>query len=665
MSHFPLRQAIASFRDQLEQRQQTRRQERKIRLKETPTPPPHQAANPISQDVHAFFSMVLAQVEYDRNRYHPDKQTPLPQTDTTTLTLSPYARILWDTWQALPPLVMPPPHMAEAEISPPAEPLPTPLPSAHAHCVSVLLSVLSPLLDDTIEHRPPVPTVLLTKLRQAVQSFSENRHKDATTILRNAAHTDPHNPHLLIMMSQIAYYMAATDAPDTLPEARELAQRCMVPTDRITPYTLAHYRYLTLVAERAFSAEKPLEWIQQHGLLAPAQLDTPEGLLAQNGIPLRIWALMASIPADLWKESDFEHLAHLTLHVIGGGAIYTNWFRALLHARHTLSKNPLPGYTELDKLLQTAQALHAETTSALRQLPLPASDLPWLLRVRYLNTLSKVAPIPTFDQALCHIALDAQNYTTEGFPNTELRALLHDYSLIYWQLWAMSITPFPDIRQPYLIPADETQTDGDMLAQCDALLKLLRETERQRIKLHLWDDLKPWMSRWQPDHLLATATGSNKPRSRFSPNLVPYTHFYRQWQNPTIHGYLYSEVIHETARRGGFASLFEVIAAFEGANRLIDDPIHGLVAIQKRALAAANRANPKRFKSVQAEFGLSKGANTMAYLLPLGGGGLLVGIITFSSNWGQAMGLILALLGLAGVVMLNLTRPPSTDLDES
>jgi hypothetical protein len=226
----------------------------------------------------------------------------------------------------------------------------------------------------------------------------------------------------------------------------------------------------------------------------------------------------------------------------------------------------------------------------------------------------------------------------------------------YWRLWTLVLTPFKDMRQPYLLPAEEIIHDGDLLASCDQLLATLVASEKSLIKAHLWEDLKPWMTRWQLDHLLAASTGSNKPRNRFAPSLPPYTSLYRIFQEPPVSGLLPSEIIIENAKRGAFSSLFEVVAALEGAGRLINDPVHGIVASQKRALAAANRYNPKKFKTVAQEFGGSSGNGFLMLAMPVGVLGLVAAVVSFSANWGQALGLLLALGGVAGVVALNLKK---------
>jgi hypothetical protein len=690
MTSQAIRSSLAAFKDQLEQRQQERRKDRLAKLRAEPVEA-SLSRFVASPDVGNLFQTILAGVVADSKRYRYASDSALstlpdvviPQS-LPSVSISMHVRPLWDAWISFPVPI--PPIQAggsvgsfgmsrgrnENEMGPflaPPEPLPAEdsLPptggegdisntspemrAAHQACLDMLLSILGPLMDENATKTFIAPALLL-KLRHAVQAFNEYRVKDATTLLKNAVRIEPHNPHIAAMLSQIYYYMAGTGNANVLPEAREFGQRCLMATEKATPEQLATYRYLALATERGFSAERVIEWMRDYHLLETAEMER-EGLFSAKGLYLRIWGVLATIPVELWKENEISLLRRISLGVIGGGLVYLLWFQKTLFRSTAQGIPPMPGVEEIERLVKASFGYYNETADSLRQIPIQVAEYPWLLRVRYLRTFVAIAPLPTFDQALCNIALNAEKWMVEGGPNVELRALLNDHSLSYWNIWALVLTPFKDVRLPYLLPAEETLADAAMLAACDDMLNILRNEERSRMRSHLWNDLKPWMPRWEVDHFLAAATGSNKPRSRFAPSLTPYTHFYRYWQDPVVQGYLASEVVQETARRGGFASLFEVLATIDGAHRLMDDPAHGMVNMQKRALAAANRYNPRKFKTVQQEFGLTTGASAMAILLPLAGLGAMAAILTFSSNWGQAFGLILALLGVVGVILLN------------
>ncbi|RYG62208.1 MAG: hypothetical protein EON60_00715 [Alphaproteobacteria bacterium] len=631
----PLRHALVSFKEQLERRQQERRTERIARTRaEQEHEPLGNVPLATSPDVKMFFQRIKTSVELDTARYAHEALAldaaarasagpeaggiaPLPLSGLTALagdgepdaaalvaSVSPSVHIihLWESWNRVENLV---PNTPERR---------APHPSM---CAALLMAEVTHLLQEQAQ-KPLMPASMLMKVKQSVQGYLDGRTNDTVTLLKNVLHNDPHNHSVLMMLSQILYSQAARGVQNALPEAREYAQRSTIYSDKVSPAQLAIYRYLAIATERAFGPERALEWLRETSMLnVQDMLDSGEGIMADRGMYLRGWALLSTIPVDLWQEAELANVKNLVTKAIGGVAIYMAWLRSPMLAAAHLSKLSLPHVDEIEIMLKTAMVSYAEHATALKQLPLKTSDKPWLLRVRFLNALVQVSPVPAFDQAMLQIALDGQSWNEGGSPDPELRATLGLREISYWRLWALVLTPFKDIRQPYLLPAEETIHDGDMLASCDQLLSTLAATEKQLIKAHLWDDLKPWLVRWQLDHLLAASTGSNKPRNRFAPSLPPYTGLYRIWQDPPINGLLPSDIIAECAKRGAFASLFEVLAALDGAGKLINDPVHGLIASQKRALTAANRYNPKKFKTVAAEFGSSSGNSLLILIMPV------------------------------------------------
>lgn len=652
-----LRHGLVSFKEQLERRQQERRTDRIAKTRAQRETAPSNTPTPItlSPDVRAFFGRIFASVAQDGRRYAtPDAPSDAAAMlaisgDGEDVAAMAYANIapgvhmqmLWDSWNQVENLIP-----ANPALVPPGQSL----------CAVLLTNEINYLLQENAQ-KAFMPAGLLLKIKQSVQAFLDGRTNDTMTLLKNVLHNDPHNHSVLMLLSQVLYFLAIRGVQNVLPEARDIAQRSTIFSEKQKPAQLAYYRYIAIVTERTFSPERAMEWLRETGMLhtSPMQ-ESNEGIMAERGIYLRCWGILAGIPVEHWQESELNAIKELVTKVIGGAAIYIAWLRTPLLAAASLAKNPIPQVEEIEQIVQSALTSFNEHAIALKQLPLKTSDKPWLLRVRFLNSLVQVAPLPYFDQVMLQVALDGQSWNQGSSPDPELRATLGLREVSYWRLWAMVLTPFKDVKQPYLMPAEETIHDGDLLASCDQLLATLATAEKALIKAHLWEDLKPWMVRWQLDHLLAASTGSNKPRMRFAPSLPPYTSLYRLWQDPPATGLLPSEIILENAKRGAFSSLFEVLAALDGGNRLINDPIHGLVGGQKRALAAANRYNPKKFKTVAAEFGGVSGNGLIMAAMPLGAIGLMAAVVMFSANWGQAVGLLLALGGVAGVVALNLKK---------
>ncbi len=668
-----LRHAINSFSEQLQHRQQERRTQRIAATRAEQEDSTTMASIPLSPDVRAFFTHIAQSVQRDRQRYHlaiamgvenseqnaaanavpgalPDEspfsivEAPENQ-DAAAVALAhvspgPHVLLLWDEWMRNERLI---PSVEDSQSM------------GRSPCGALLVAELNKLTQDTTA-KPAMAMSLIGKTKQSVQAFLDGRTNDAVTLLKNALQSDPHNHSILMSLSQISYWLATKGVQNVLPEARDFAQRSTIYSEKQTPSQMAFYQYTAIVTESAFGPERTLEWLRDSGMLNTDNFsDNGDSLLAERGLYLRAWYLLSQVPVELWHEAEFRALLNLVTKVVGGATVYLAWFRTPLLTAASLGKD-IPILEEIERLVHSAYRLHSNHYTAFQQLSPQSGDKPWLLRVRFLSAVKAIMTVPAFDQAALHFSLDGQSWEENMTPDPELRATTGLRELTYWRLWALVLTPYKDIRQPYLMPAEETASDLSLLASCEELLTTLATTERNLIKAHLWDDLKPWLVRWQLEHLLAASTGSNKPRSRFAPSLPPYTHLYRAWQDPPISSLLPSEIIAENARRGAFASFFEITAALEGANRLINDPVHGLVASQKRALAAANRYNPKKFKTVAQEFGSSGGSGLLMLLMPVGLLGLMAAVFTFSANWGQALGLMLALGGVAGVVALNLKK---------
>lgn len=658
MSLAEIRNTLATLRKQVDKRQQERRNLRIEKSKADDDGSGRRVMMPISKDLMTFFSEVSRTVVADQRRYlvqAPVPEQPVqndveqPPVGTVEAAPAPVRAVaegpegllagLMAKWQELAQVI---PVRPTEHLSGPA-----------AVCFGLMQSELELLTQEQSE-KMNVSLPVLSKLQQAVRAFEAGRAMDTITLLKNILQGDPHNHRVLALLSQVLYYMACNGTPTMLPEAREFAQRSMILSDKLKPERLMFYRYLALSSERYFGHERVLEWLRETGVLDPKILAGKDGLLGHGTLALRVWALLASIPPELWGNAEFDALKTVTLRALGGAAMYVAWFHPQVVHAVNLPKNLFEIVDEIERHLFVAYEQYRDVAQSMRQLPLKTGSMGWFVRVRFLNTLAQVCPTPSFDQVLFYMALDGRAWRENVFPDQELRTLLQDSTLNYWYLWAMVVTPFKDVRLPYLLPADETVGDGPLLVQCDKMLHWLKILEKERLKPGLWDDLKPYLSHWQMDHLLAAGIGSNKPRQRFTPNLIPYSHFYRRWQLPVAVNVLASELIAETARRGGFASFYEIIAAFEGAVRLLDYPKFGLLANQREALERGRKHNPKKFSNVAMPDGM--GAGTMMILLPVGIMGMATLILQFSANFGQAAGLILALLGIGGVLMLNMRK---------
>lgn len=493
---------------------------------------------------------------------------------------------------------------------------------------------------------------MLNKLRQVQQAVAAGRLTDGRTLLRNLQRADPHNPTVSYLLSQLEYLNTGLGHGGSLPEARDQAQRSITPSERTTPAQLFRYRYEAIVTELPHSPDRALEWLRDSSFLNPELLQQEEGLTALKGLLLMGWVILGRIPASLWQDTETTALATLVEQVTGGAFLYAAFLRAPLLAELPQRKHPLAHVQGIEAALQTASLLHAHAAQGAAQVQGELKEPPWLVKIRYAQAVLSALPPPTFDQVLLNVALSGQQWL-RSTPTQALHQALEDRAVAYWRIWALSITPQRDRRQPHLLPFDEIHAELPIATEVEALLRELSEHEQSLLKPELWEQLQPYMPRWTLDHLLAAGTGSNKPRSAFSPTLAPYAGLYNSWALPSAQGVLASHIIWATAQKGGFASWFEVLAAIEGATRLATDPIHGLKPTQKQALSQAKKQNPQQFAGYSID---TEGLGTTVQLA-LVGGGMLLGTWaawSMSDNLGQSLGLMLAVLGLGGILLIRL-----------
>ncbi len=636
---------LTAVREKLDRRLLAKRQQR-LEPRNGSVLPEHIPVT-LTPGVSGLLALIHKSLQEDRVRLLPP---PAPGEETPALPPAPVLPIppalqeLADAFQASVPLL---PRADRALVLPP---------QVHGAVLAFLQDEFT-YLSDTTQARPPTPAPLLMKLRQATSAYSEGRVSDSITLLKNALNGDPHNQSILACLSQILYGLANLGNATALPEARDYAQRSMIASEQQRPARLELYQYLALITERAFSEDRTLEWLRTTNLLNPALLQGHGGLMGMQSIPLRAWGLLTTLPVTTWGDHELDHCQNLLHQVVGGGALYLHWLRPLLQQRLSLSKVPEERIMAFEESVTASWRSFEQVQRSLAQFPQVQYAQPWLIKLRYLNTLVQVLPQQSFDMILCHVSLDGQSWHEHAYPQREFQAMLEDYTLSFWRLWGQSLTANKDHLKLSMFPAEDTLQEAELIPDLEAALELLRGLERQAMQSDLWDDIKPWLTRWQTDHLLAVATGSNQPRNRFAPNLSMFKTLYRRWQEPVIHSYLTSDLITETARRGGFASLEEALTALGGALRLLDDRTYGLEAAQRRALMLAQKQNPAKFAGRRFNGERSfAGSGVMRGLLPLGLLGAIFAAFMLSGNVSQAIGISLALVGLAGVLLINLSQ---------
>jgi hypothetical protein len=501
--------------------------------------------------------------------------------------------------------------------------------------------------------------ILATKLNQVQQTLLASRLSDARTLLKKLQLNDPYNQVINFLVSQLEYLHVGMGQKGSLPEARNQAIHSFTSTDRISPNQINYYRYSAMVNELNHSPERALEWLRDSGMLKPELLQQEDGLTALGGQLLMAWVILSNIPANLWQDTEISAINQLVTEVSGGAFIYLALLREPLLRETSTRKTPIANVSSIETSLQIAWFIYQEQAKSANILKDVPQDPPWLIKVRYGQTLLSCLSFPSFDQILLNIALSGIQFLKTN-PTHALQQQLEDRSVFYWRLWALTLATQNEKRQSHLIPFNEMQEDLKLAESVEKIMQQLRTYEQSFIHTETWDDLKPFMTQWSLDHLLAAGTGSNKPRIDFAPTLTPYNTLYARWSNPAVKGIMASEIILGSAAKGAFASWFEVLAAIEGGARLVGDPYHGLKQGQKNALAHARQQDPEKFAHIHL---LDKNAINplqMAGVAVFMAGGSWASLV-YTANWGQAIGMLLAVCGVSGMLFVYLVNKMTSE----
>ena len=430
----------------------------------------------------------------------------------------------------------------------------------------------------------------LQKMRKAEAYLLEGNISGAWRLLKAAKASAPHNNTLSYLLSQIQYYQACHGQTDQLPDARSEASKSGAMTDTISSTILQVYRYDAIIAECGFSEKRAMEWVREFYLLDSEQLTGPGGLANNNAIPFKTWILLSTTPVSGWGDYEFNALASLVTDTIGGAAFYLHLLRGkvLLEANNR-SIFP-PGVEDIESMLADAYATYLDFMATFHKWDEHVPRVSWSVRNRFLLDFKQVSRIPTFDEILLNIALSGRAYEHKSLPVNEFIDRGYEKEN-YWRLWAIVLAPKYDgaSRVVNLLPAHEISIELELYSQFDGLLDALHQEEQRLIDQTTFDRTEPYMSMLTMDHLLAAGTQNSNPRRQFMPTTPPFNNYYHTWSSMAGKAIFPSKLIREISMNGGFASTQEVVAAFQGAFMLINDPNYGLEAQQKNALKTSSK----------------------------------------------------------------------------
>jgi hypothetical protein len=457
---------------------------------------------------------------------------------------------------------------------------------------------------DNLDNFGPLGLGTLQKIRKAESYLLDNNIGSALRLLKDARGSDPHNNTLAYTLAQAEYFQVMHGHKDALPDARSEARKSGAISDTIDQRVLQHFRYDAIACERPFSDKKALEWLQEFYLLDPEQTGGHEGLLKHDGIHLKSWLMLSTIPSELWNDYVFNSLEGLVKNTVGGVALYLHLFRSKVIQEMDARSVPPANLHNLEDQIGKAYTVYKRIYESFQKswsTPLPKT---WTVRNRYLTAIKTAAPLPSFDEVFLHTALSGRAYEHFAHPVDNLHAKGMDKDN-YWRLWAVALAPETEGRISNLIPVVEIGIEHSFYDDCAQALETLKQEEKKRTDPATWDEAKSKMMHFSLDHLLAVATRSQNPRQNFVPTTQPFNHYYHTWIKETPQDIFPSTLIEINASNGAFGSCQEVLVALEGAATLIDDPHYGIKAQQKAALMADKKGG-FAFAGLQADMGVGQ-----------------------------------------------------------
>lgn len=462
----------------------------------------------------------------------------------------------------------------------------------------------------------PVGVGTLQKMKQADKYLREGNIGPCLRVLQGAKSSDPHNNILAYMISQINYFQTHNAHSDALPDARSEAKKSGAYSEHLGGDALLRFRYDAVAAEMPFSHKKAIEWLKEFVLLDADNISGETSFLKSHGIYFRSWLLLSMLPYKLWNDYIFQNIEDMVTNVIGGAAFYIHILRDPCMRALRERAVPPAAVKRIEEKLALAQGHYEDIAQAFHSGWSERSTLPWTVKNRYLSMFYDAGPFPKFDEVLLYVSLNGRQFDVNAPPqNVFARSGLEREN--YWRLWALVFNEESNKRLFTILPVKETAAEQDFYREAERALQTLKENENAEIETETWNEAEPHMVRWTMDHLLAIGTRNNNPRQKFTPSSPPFSHLYREWSYQNNKNPLTGTLMENVASLGGFSGPQEIVAAFEGASALVNEPNYGIRAQQKEALRKARRAKGQILSSFDAD-DLSAGKVFWYVFIPIG-----------------------------------------------
>ena len=286
---------------------------------------------------------------------------------------------------------------------------------------------------------------------------------------------------------------------------------------------------------------------------------------------------------------EIESLEKIATTAPGGAIFYLNVMRPQLRSRFESEKDIIiQKLFKLEILLARSYANYSDIVATIQQNYddegnlTPNSKYLWTLEHRYTSLLLKSYKIPAFDEVYLYTSLDAKRYSTEAYPNRAMAAM-GLANVNYWQVWSIVITGVEGKGSSRTLPVKRMAAHTEIFCIFDKMLEALVEVEKEIIPDEKWKIIKKYMPKYEYNIFIHVAAG---PDAFKVPSNPYYLNFYRAWVKVQPSESLPSEILKAYAEKGNFIDAEEVVAAFEGALRVMTDDVHGLKSRAKDALKA-------------------------------------------------------------------------------
>lgn len=423
----------------------------------------------------------------------------------------------------------------------------------------------------------------MQKAKRVLEIIAGGRLQDAITYLRRTRNEEASSRTLSFMLSQALYFLAHRGHKDKLPEARSEGNRSCVFGDKVDPYQLLRYRYFYMTSEYAFDRKRALDLIREFYLISPEVFTTAHGLAVHEGINLKSLILLSALDGRDWGTYELESVETMARTAIGGALIYIYFFRGKILDRMQIENEGFELYKQMEQNLAGLWQYHLRTENYVKEhfntqgLVNNGPKNLWTTPSRYIHVFLTNSRIPSADEVLMNISLDAKKF----FTDTETDKLLRKKGLVglnYWYIWSRKVAPYPQLHSDDILPFDRLVSDAPALLIYQQLVQEIVQHEGQYTSSEKWPQALPHLTPLVYQQVLEAGAGQAFHPTQRGPELPSMRPYYDMWSATVEDSPLLSEALSQRAQLGAFWNLEEVQTALDGCELIMNDPVWSLGA---------------------------------------------------------------------------------------